>query len=100
MWPGCVQLPVQWMGDRDTAEVTPTIDSQLHLPGGIASSVGGSAQVLPTLLSPWGHHRQAAIRACREPPIAGEDHLSFLWKEKEQKSTVPGFSKTQQITII
>lgn len=89
-----------WQGYRSWAEVTPTIDSQLHLPGGIASSIGGSAHVFPALFSPWGHHIQASIRPCWEPHIAGKDYLSFLRKEKKLKSTVPGFSKIKQITII
>lgn len=57
------ELPSQCTGwvTGTAAELTPTIDSQLHLPGGIACSIGGSAHVFPALFSPRGHHIQASI---------------------------------------
>ena len=63
---------------RKTFLGTLTIDSQLHLPFGVASCVGGGADVLAALLTPGGHHIQTSIGPCGKLRTAGGNQLAFL----------------------
>ena len=83
-----MSLGPEAVGEKHSPPRALTIDGQLHLPFGVASGIGGGADVLATLLASGGHHVQTPIRPCGKFSTAGGDQLAFLQNMTKSKFVV------------
>lgn len=77
----------------------PTIDGELDLPGGVASSIGGCADELSSLFSRRGSDMKAAVRIHGEGRTTQVQQLPTL-QNKSQQGGGRGQSLFHQLSFI